>query len=95
MSVTSTRWIPDLSCRAVSAELMDDLAADEGLLFATLRDFKNINACITQVRHLIRTTIIADMQRRNAREVSFLDIAAMNPPSPLLNQTRAISPAWG
>ncbi len=73
---TRDYWMPDLSSRTVSAELMDDKAADESLLFATLRDFKFINWFIARIRGVLHATVIADMQRRKAREVSFLDIAA-------------------
>jgi ubiquinone/menaquinone biosynthesis C-methylase UbiE len=69
-------WIPDLSRRAVSPELMDDAACDEGLLFATLRNFVKINRLISRTRRVLRKTILADMRRRGAREISFLDIAA-------------------
>ncbi|MBN1575959.1 MAG: methyltransferase domain-containing protein [Chitinispirillaceae bacterium] len=76
MVFTRDYWMPDLSFRTVSAELMDDTAADENLLVTTLCDFKYINRFISQIRRVLHATVIADMQRRNAHEVSFLDIAA-------------------
>lgn len=76
MVFTRDYWLPDLSQRAISTELMDDTTADENLLVATLRDFKYINRFISHIRRVLYTTVIADMQRRNARNVSFLDIAA-------------------
>ena len=76
MVFTRDYWLPDLSSRAVSAELMDDTAVDENLLFTTLRDFKYINRFLSQFGRVLRETVIADMHRRKAREVSFLDIAA-------------------
>jgi 2-polyprenyl-3-methyl-5-hydroxy-6-metoxy-1,4-benzoquinol methylase len=69
-------WLPGLSRREISVELMEDIAADEKLLFETLRDFKGINRLASRVRHVLKTTIIADMKRRNAGEVTFLDIGA-------------------
>lgn len=68
--------IPDLSHRAVTSELMDDTTADEKLLFTTLSDFKYINRFITRSQNVLRKTIIADIMRRKARQVSLLDIAA-------------------
>ena len=76
MTFNSNHWIPDLSQRAVSPELMDDATADEKMLFSTLKDFKNINRFLSQVRRVLRTTVFADMRWRGAREVSFLDVAS-------------------
>jgi 2-polyprenyl-3-methyl-5-hydroxy-6-metoxy-1,4-benzoquinol methylase len=76
MTFTPRNWIPDLSRRALTLELMDDAATDETMLFATLRDFKYINRFLSQIRRVLSRTILADMLRRGAREVSFLDIAA-------------------
>jgi SAM-dependent methyltransferase len=76
MTFTRDYWIPDLSRRAESPEIMDDAACDEGQLFVTLRNFEKINRFISQTRRLLRKTVFADIRRRGAREVSFLDIAA-------------------
>jgi 2-polyprenyl-3-methyl-5-hydroxy-6-metoxy-1,4-benzoquinol methylase len=76
MVFTREYWMPDLSSRAVSAELMDDTAADERLLFVTLRDFQFVNWFLSRIRQVLHATVIADIRRRKAREVSILDIAA-------------------
>jgi 2-polyprenyl-3-methyl-5-hydroxy-6-metoxy-1,4-benzoquinol methylase len=76
MMFTHDYWIPDLSHRAESVELMDDTTTDERPLFATLRDFIYINRFVARIQRVLRETIIADIKRRKAREVSLLDIAA-------------------
>ncbi|MGB7566767.1 MAG: methyltransferase domain-containing protein [Chitinivibrionales bacterium] len=76
MTFNLNHFIPDLSHRAESLELMDDAAADESMLFTTLRDFKYINRFLSQIRRVLRKTVFADIRRRRAREVSFLDVAA-------------------
>ena len=76
MTFNLNHFIPDLSQRALTLELMDDASADESMLHATLRDFKYINRFLSQIRRVLRKTVFADIRRRRAREVSFLDIAA-------------------
>ena len=69
-------WKPDISCRAVSSELMDDQTVDERALFVTLNDFKYINRYISKVQQTLRETVIADMRMNKMRTVSFLDVAS-------------------
>jgi len=76
MTFNLNHFIPDLSQRAVTLELMDDAKGDESMLFTTLRDFKYINRFLSQIRRVLHKTVFADMRRRGAREVSFLDVAA-------------------
>ena len=76
MAFARSYWIPDLSHRALLSEFMDDITADEKPLFTTLKDFKTINRFVSQTPRVLRETIIADIHRRKASEVTFLDIAA-------------------
>jgi ubiquinone/menaquinone biosynthesis C-methylase UbiE len=52
----------DFSKRSTDAELMDLPDADEARLFRTLDQFQHINRVFSQVRPLLRKTILRDMQ---------------------------------
>lgn len=76
MTNTLDYLMPDLSQRAIVSEIMDNETCDEEMLFSTLYNFTRINRFIARTRAVLRTTVMQDIRRRNAHEVSLLDIAA-------------------
>ena len=62
--------------RASEKELMDDPAADEELLLATVRQFGPINRLLSRSRSLIRRYILRDARRRGLSSFTVLDLGA-------------------
>lgn len=62
--------------RAGEKELMDDPAADEGMLFATVEQFGAINRIVSRSRTLISRYIFDDAARRGLAEYTVLDLGA-------------------
>ncbi len=62
--------------RAGDTELMDDPAADEGLLLATVEQFGAINRLVSRSRTLISRYILDDAERRGLAEYTVLDLGA-------------------
>lgn len=66
------RW----SERAAEKELMDDPAADEARLLATVRQFGPINRLLSRSRTLLRRHILDDASRRGLASYTVLDLGA-------------------
>ncbi|MFW6250960.1 MAG: methyltransferase domain-containing protein [Alkalispirochaetaceae bacterium] len=62
--------------RASERELMEDPAAEEELLFATVRQFAPINRLLSRSRTLIRRHILDDAARRGLSRYTVLDLGA-------------------
>lgn len=66
----------DWAVRTGATELMDDPAADESLLLATVKQFDAINRLLSRSRTLISRYILDDAARRGLAEYTVLDIGA-------------------
>lgn len=64
------------AARSGEKELMDDPAADEGLLLATVEQFGAINRLLSRSRTLISRFILDDAERRALAEYTVVDIGA-------------------
>ncbi|MCG8569309.1 MAG: methyltransferase domain-containing protein [Spirochaetes bacterium] len=68
--------IPDLTKRATTPEIMDDLNCDEKQLINTVKQFVLINQLFTGSHRLLKKVIYKDMLKSGKKEFTLLDLGA-------------------